>query len=535
MEDLVQFVKDLSPCLSKLCQDVDGRRRDLLNPYQRDNLGLHLDQVKTLAPILICSMKIFIQILGQEGKGTEEAVENRNYLAKRMTDEIAEIQRILEETTREQSPTKMAFSSSMSAVSGINVSEMTFHEVIKRLNTSSKIDQHTVRHLVELGYKIADGFDGHKKTDIMDICNELETRGHNLSKQEMQELLRRLELKVNEAVISRIIQDMADITTPLKQFTDAVMSRESMGVKRGLVDQKGQALKIFSNRLSKTAKVVAFANARNKRRSDTLHHLSSQVQNLTPQLINAGTIRMNYPENRAAEENFENLRKQYADGLQTIRDICDESIDIKTFLQQTEDMVRWSVRVSEDGIRNRQQQTIIDNTAMAARLSNRLLMVLNKESDNSDDPNLRRQVNNVGGRLKSTIAPFVENSRAVAASPGETGIATGWRAAASRLLEVVSEVTKLFDDLNMYGMDSARIPIVVSPPPPPPQETVPTQLREVPPPRPPLPHEVRVPGRPPAPDTDDEEGLFSTDPGSSKPIHQAAHGLYQEVRQVRSS
>jgi hypothetical protein len=34
------------------------------------------------------------------------------------------------------------------------------------------------------------------------------------------------------------------------------------------------------------------------------------------------------------------------------------------------------------------------------------------------------------------------------------------------------------------------------------------------------------------PDTDDEEGLFSSEPGSNRPIHMAAHGLYQEVKQV---
>ena len=62
MEDLVQFVKDLSPCLSKVSQDVEARQLDLLNPQQRESLGLHLEQIKTLAPILICSMKIFIQI-----------------------------------------------------------------------------------------------------------------------------------------------------------------------------------------------------------------------------------------------------------------------------------------------------------------------------------------------------------------------------------------------------------------------------------------------------------------------------------------
>merc|ERR1712117_864262 len=51
------------------------------------------------------------------------------------------------------------------------------------------------------------------------------------------------------------------------------------------------------------------------------------------------------------------------------------------------------------------------------------------------------------------------------------------------------------------------------------------------PPRPPLPQDFQAPPRPPLPDTDDEEGLFSADPGLSRPIHMAAHGLYQEVKQ----
>ena len=94
MEDLVQFVKDLSPCLSKVSQDVEARQLDLLNPQQRESLGLHLEQIKTLAPILICSMKIFIQILNQQGTGTDEAIANRNYLAGRMHDEISEVKEV---------------------------------------------------------------------------------------------------------------------------------------------------------------------------------------------------------------------------------------------------------------------------------------------------------------------------------------------------------------------------------------------------------------------------------------------------------
>lgn len=59
-------------------------------------------QVKTLAPILICSMKIFIHIISQGGKGAEEAAENRNYLSGRMSDELNEIIRVLQLTTYDE-------------------------------------------------------------------------------------------------------------------------------------------------------------------------------------------------------------------------------------------------------------------------------------------------------------------------------------------------------------------------------------------------------------------------------------------------
>ena len=72
----------------------------------------------------------------------------------------------------------------------------------------------------------------------------------------------------------RIIHDLADVTTPLRQFTDAVNAPDpDIGRKRKNVDLKGQNLKMFSTRLSKTATVVAYANAKNKRRSDSLQIL----------------------------------------------------------------------------------------------------------------------------------------------------------------------------------------------------------------------------------------------------------------------
>ena len=52
------------------------------------------------------------------------------------------------------------------------------------------------------------------------------------------------------------------------------------------------------------------------------------------------------------------------------------------------------------------------------------------------------------------------------------------------------------------------------------------------PPRPPHPPDSGVQRQHQFPESEDEDGLFSMEPESNRPIHMAAHGLYQEVKQV---
>ncbi|KAG9509558.1 Vinculin [Fragariocoptes setiger] len=101
MEDLVKFVKDLTPALTKVSRDVHARSRELTHQVHRETLVRCLDQLKTLAPVLICGMKIYVQ-LRQQGKLYSEAAENRNYLSTRISDEIHEIIRVLQLTTYDE-------------------------------------------------------------------------------------------------------------------------------------------------------------------------------------------------------------------------------------------------------------------------------------------------------------------------------------------------------------------------------------------------------------------------------------------------
>lgn len=50
---------------SKVSREVGAREKELTHQVHRDILVRCLDQVKTLAPILICSMKIYIHILSE--------------------------------------------------------------------------------------------------------------------------------------------------------------------------------------------------------------------------------------------------------------------------------------------------------------------------------------------------------------------------------------------------------------------------------------------------------------------------------------
>lgn len=98
MEDLVQFVKDLTPALTKVSRDVNQRQRELTHQAHREILTRCLENLKQEAPVLISSMKIYIQLLSTKNS-TAEAAGNRTYHTQRMSDELNEIIRVLQLTT----------------------------------------------------------------------------------------------------------------------------------------------------------------------------------------------------------------------------------------------------------------------------------------------------------------------------------------------------------------------------------------------------------------------------------------------------
>ncbi|XP_069694714.1 vinculin isoform X8 [Periplaneta americana] len=673
MEDLVQFLKDLSPCLSKVSREVGGREKELTHQVHREILVRCLEQVKTLAPILICSMKIFIHIIAQGGKGAEEAAENRNYLAQRMTDELNEIIRVLQLTTYDEeewdADNLTVMKKAQNAIEGKvraahdwledplalrggvgekSVRQILEHaqrvcerslpgdaEAIKKLcgdittmtdalcelrqdgkgatpqaeclahgiqeklgdlcglvqravvgveksgvqqpahTVSGRLEQarrwlahpdrddrglgqQAIALIVTEGKKVADGLPGVHKAEILGLCDEVDIlsrqlsdlcrRGHGDTPQ-AQDVARTLSQKLYElkdriqnAVVSRVVEDFIDISSPLKHFTDAVHVPQGTPGRDQNFNDKAQQLQQFSTRAAKTARMVAAGGSSgNKKLAESLLSSASQVESLTPQLVSAGRIRMNYPESKAADEHFQNLVAQYSDSVQHVRTLCDEATDSADFIKMSEEQIQKHSILCEEAIRKNQPQKMVDNTASIARLANRVLMVAKQESDNSEDPQFISRVNHASEQVQASVTPMVQDAKAVAINTQDSVAVSRWRESNRTLLAAVGEV---------------RHAVTVTPdlPPPPDMSNLhinenshlvqgyqPTQHqynyfteKDYAPPRPPLPGGEVPPPRPPPPETDDEDDMFLHAPLPNQPIMMAAHGLHQEVRQWSS-
>ena len=141
-------------------------------------------------------------------------------------------------------------------------------------------------------------------------------------------------------------------------------------------------------------------------------------------------------------------------------------------------MFQTAIATCEDGVRSKQSQVIVESTTLAARLSNRLLMALARESDNSEDIGLKKQINQSENKLKMVIAPFVESSKTMAINISDQRHHQRWRASSDALVSMVQEVAKLFTDLQLHSpaLANTRVPVIVEPPPqvpPPPSQVTP--------------------------------------------------------------
>ncbi|VDM33917.1 unnamed protein product [Hydatigera taeniaeformis] len=97
--ELADFVKNLTPGMSQMIKEVHERQDELVIKSHAEILQRGIAQVKRITPILISSIKLYLNTTQQRLPAACEAQSNRDYFLHQMSDEICEIIRGLQLTS----------------------------------------------------------------------------------------------------------------------------------------------------------------------------------------------------------------------------------------------------------------------------------------------------------------------------------------------------------------------------------------------------------------------------------------------------
>ena len=111
---------------------------------------------------------------------------------------------------------------------------------------------------------------------------------------------------------------------------------------------------------------------------------------------------MVYPENKAADEHFNNLKSQYSELLHQGRAWLDEVTDSKAFIARSLKAMQDHADHGEDAIRQGNAIKLVEHASALARLGNRVLQVGRQEAENSEDPRFISSLNYSADQLHSS-------------------------------------------------------------------------------------------------------------------------------------
>ncbi|KAL8579165.1 hypothetical protein ACOMHN_010749 [Nucella lapillus] len=392
--------------------------------------------------------------------------------------------------------------------------------------------------VVSEGRRVANCCTGPQRQDLLRLCDETEILTNQLSDlcrngqgntpqakaiaRNLSEKLACLKSKIQDALVSQVAEDFIDISTPLKHLSEAAVVPMGTPGREGNFQDKANNFEAHAQRLADTANSVATAGGcRNKQTVEAIFKNSSQVKDLTPQIVNAARVLFSNPNNPAAQEHFELLKKQWTDNMERLRGLVDEAVDTAALIRAEEEGILQETKRIEDGIRTVDSPLIVANASNIARRANRVLQVADMEAQNSEDPLFVDRVNEASDNLKSTITPMVHNARTLSTNPQDGMAANSWRKANQKLIDAVGGVREAVTVKQPAHQEFF----------PPPPDLDQLHISESAPPRPPPPHDL-APPRPPPPETDDEEDFPI--PQANQPIMMAAHALHMETMQWSS-
>ncbi|XP_037997069.1 vinculin isoform X1 [Motacilla alba alba] len=401
------------------------------------------------------------------------------------------------------------------------------------------VGQAAIRGLVAEGRRLANVMMGPYRQDLLAKCDrveqlsaqlaELAARGEGESPQaravaaQLQDSLKDLKARMQEAMTQEVSDVFSDTTTPIKLLAVAATAPSDAPNRDEVFDERAANFENHAARLGATAEKAAAVGTANKTTVEGIQATVKSARELTPQVVSAARILLRNPGNQAAYEHFETMKNQWIDNVEKMTGLVDEAIDTKSLLDASEEAIKKDLDKCKVAMANMQPQMLVAGATSIARRANRILLVAKREVENSEDPKFREAVKAASDELSKTISPMVMDAKAVAGNISDPGLQKSFLDSGYKILGAVAKVREAFQPQEPDF-----------PPPPPDLEHL-HLTDELAPPKPPLPEGEVPPPRPPPPEEKDEEfPEQKAGEAINQPMMMAARQLHDEARKWSS-
>uniref|UniRef100_A0A672Q7A1 Vinculin n=1 Tax=Sinocyclocheilus grahami TaxID=75366 RepID=A0A672Q7A1_SINGR len=395
----------------------------------------------------------------------------------------------------------------------------------------SGVGQAAIRGLLAEGRRLANALPASQRQDLLGKCEEVEHLMGQLAElaargegdgpqaraiaQHLQDTLKELKGKMQEAMTQEVSDIFSDTTTPVKLLAVAATAPPDTPNREKVFEERAANFENHAGRLGATAEKAAAVGTANKSTVEGIQTAVKSARDLTPQVVSAARILLKNPGNQAAYEHFETMKNQWIDNVEKMTGLVDEAIDTKSLLDASEEAIKKDLDKCQVAMANHQPQMLVAGATSIARRANRILLVAKREVENSEDPKFRETVKAASDELSRTISPMVMDAKAVALN--------------------ISTAPEIYLLRKMATCSILILPAVCSNPFKHPILLLLQISDTAAPPKPPLPEGEVPPPRPPPPEEKDEE-FPEQQAGEmvSEPMMVAARQLHDEARKWSS-
>ncbi|CAH8532573.1 unnamed protein product [Schistosoma rodhaini] len=259
-----------------------------------------------------------------------------------------------------------------------------------------------------------------------------------------------------EKLLTRQIAEVyTDLVGPLRQLVES--ASPSSG---NLPDQNDYNVKMKEflnqcNQLVNTGELAAATKLSDVWRSDALRCLTSQLNELGAQVVLAGrAVVLSADPNlqlqpggaslkQATSDHFLMMRQHWTDTAERMRALVDEAVDANAFIAAQEiGMLRDSAR-TENSIAAISTTGVVESTTRIARRANRVLQLITREADNSEDPLYVDRMNEAVKALRSTITPMVNDAKGLVTNIDDPKMHNQWRLSNRNLLTAINSIKQV--------------------------------------------------------------------------------------------